>query len=258
MRPDWRELLEGVAAAGTRTLWVAFHGVGADHDAIVHRPGAFEETCEAVRRIRAMGFRCGANIFVSRPLLARLPELLQALDALALDEEGWELPGFYPNARQRRHEALRPTLAEVAPHAATIAARSAFWKGEWGAPAAYTEARWRERALAGEWGVNELWTGRRQIELVVRPNLDVYTGLAGLYRERHGNLRRDDAGAVFERALAHGRRSNDELHLGASATIPLAELAERVGDPQGQTIDLYPYSVRHRWLQKARSIEHRT
>jgi len=36
-------------AGGTHALWVAFHGYGAEHDRQLNRPGAFEETCLAVR-----------------------------------------------------------------------------------------------------------------------------------------------------------------------------------------------------------------
>ena len=31
-RPDWAELLTAAAQLGTTTVWVAFHGVGAEHD----------------------------------------------------------------------------------------------------------------------------------------------------------------------------------------------------------------------------------
>src|SRR5215469_16370247 len=31
-REDWRSVLQAAAAAGVRTLWVAFHGVGEVHD----------------------------------------------------------------------------------------------------------------------------------------------------------------------------------------------------------------------------------
>ncbi len=50
-----------------------------------------------------------------------------------------------------------------------------------------TEAAWVRRALAGNWPpIPDPAPG--ELALVCRPNLDVCSGLAGLYRTRHGNL----------------------------------------------------------------------
>jgi hypothetical protein len=46
------------------------------------------------------------------------------------------------------------------------------------------------------------------------PDLDVYSGVAGLYRTRHGNLRTDGTATVLGRALAHGRQPDDTLWFG--------------------------------------------
>jgi len=56
-REDWRELLAAAAKLGTSTVWVAFHGLGVEHDRQVNRPGAFAETCLAIQRVHAWG--CG-------------------------------------------------------------------------------------------------------------------------------------------------------------------------------------------------------
>jgi hypothetical protein len=65
VREDWRELLAAAAKLGTSTVWVAFHGRGAEHDRQVNRPGAFAETGLAIQRVHAVGLRAGANVFLT-------------------------------------------------------------------------------------------------------------------------------------------------------------------------------------------------
>ena len=57
VRQDWQQLLAAAAALGTTTVWVAFHGLGVEHDRQVNRPGAYAETCLAIQRAHAVG--CG-------------------------------------------------------------------------------------------------------------------------------------------------------------------------------------------------------
>ena len=44
-RDDWRELITATGALGTRHFWVAFHGVGAEHDRQVARPARSARPC---------------------------------------------------------------------------------------------------------------------------------------------------------------------------------------------------------------------
>jgi hypothetical protein len=53
-------------------------------------------------------------------------------------------------------------------------------------------------------------------QLVCRPNLDLHTGTTGIYRRRHGNLRRDGAQAVLERALG-GEADSRAIHFDAGS-----------------------------------------
>jgi len=85
---------------------------------------------------------------------------------------------------------------------------------------------------------------------VCRPNLDVYSGLAGLYRVRHGNLRADGVAAVLGRALAHGRQRDWELWFGPGPLPAPDELAARYGDPAGLGVHPGPESVRYLWLDR--------
>jgi len=84
-----------------------------------------------------------------------------------------------------------------------------------------------------------------------RPNLDVYSGLAGLYRKRHGNLRTDGVEVVLSRALAHGCREDDALWFDFDRPLP-SELANRHGNPAGLCVHPSSRSVRYVWLDRAK------
>jgi hypothetical protein len=83
------------------------------------------------------------------------------------------------------------------------------------------------------------------------PDLDVYSGVAGLYRTRHGNLRTDGTATVLGRALAHGRQPDDTLWFGPGPLPGPAELATRYDDATGLGVHLAPESVRYLWLDRA-------
>jgi hypothetical protein len=65
VREDWQQVLAAAAGLGTTTVWVAFHGLGVEHDRQVNRPDAWAETCLAVQRVHAVGLRVGCNVFVT-------------------------------------------------------------------------------------------------------------------------------------------------------------------------------------------------
>jgi hypothetical protein len=90
------------------------------------------------------------------------------------------------------------------------------------------------------------------LELVYRANLDLHAGLAGWYRERHGNLRTDGPQAVLGRALEQGGRSIDAVWFGPDRLPSVAELAARYGDRTGQGLHFTETSVRYLWLDRAR------
>jgi hypothetical protein len=50
VREDCRQLLAAAAKLGTTTVWVAFHGVGTEHDRQVNRTGAWTGTSYNVGR----------------------------------------------------------------------------------------------------------------------------------------------------------------------------------------------------------------
>ena len=160
VRQDWQQVLAAAVRLGTTTVWVAFHGLGVEHDRQVNRPGAFTETCLAIQRVHAAGLRAGAT------------------------------------------SACAPQLSELLP-------------------------------------------------LVCRPGLQLHTGTAGVYRERHGNLRADGAQAVLSRALEQGGRSIDVVWFGPDPLPSIGELAARHGDRTGQGVHFTESSVRYLWLDRA-------
>jgi hypothetical protein len=249
-RQDWRELLAAAARLGTTTVWVAFHGLGTEHDRQVNRPGAWAETCLAVQRVHAVGLRAGCNVFVTKPNAPQAERLLGALQRLAVDEMAWEPATYYPTPRGRRNERLRPEPSELLTIAERIRQLSPFHCDAWANPAAHTEAAWARRALAGDWPTRTRHAGD-VLELVCRPNLDLHVGVAGWYRQRHGNLRTDEPHTVLGRAFEQGGRSADALWLDLDPLPSVAELAGRHGDHGGQGVHFSAESVRYLWLDRA-------
>jgi hypothetical protein len=252
-RDDWRDLLETVSALGTTTLWFTFHGVEAVHDRLVNRRGAFGETVLAVQRAKESGFRCGCNVYLTRPSIAQFDELRRWLiDRLRMDELAWEVADYTPTARHRQYADAWPELGDLQPLASSILETAAFHREQWANLAECAEGAHVRRALSE--GDATTWVDPRsspeRIWVVCDSRLDLYSGDAGLYGPRHGNLRADPPGDVFGRAIARGPVPEDELYF-ASAPVPaVPELARRVGDPNGREVHWFAPAMRNRWLDR--------
>ncbi len=250
VREDWRQVLAAAAELGTTTVWVAFHGLGVQHDRQVNRPGAFTETCLAVQRAHAAGLRAGANVFLTAANAGQAGPLLDTLQRLGVDQLWCGPADYYPTPRGRGNERLRAKLPDLLPIADRIRQAGNLQAEAWADVAGRTEAAWVGRALAGDWPT---W-GRHDgqvLELVCRSHLDLHTGVAGWYRERHGNLRTDRPEAVLRRALAQGGRPSEALWFGPDPLPPVAELAACYGDRSGQGVHFGAESVRYLWLDRA-------
>jgi hypothetical protein len=255
VRQDWRQLLAAAARLGTTTVWMAFHGLGVEHDRQVNRPGAFAETCLAIQRVHAVGLRAGANVFVTTANAGQAERLLETLRRLGVEEMAWEPATYYPTPRGRRNEWLRPRPPDLLPLTDRIRQVSPFHRGAWADLEDHTEAAWVARALAGDQPARlaelEPHAGGQRFPLVCRPGLELHTGVAGMYRERHGNLRSDGAQAVLRRALEQGGRSIDAVWFGPDRLPAVEELAARYGDRTGQGVHFTKTSVRYLWLDRA-------
>jgi hypothetical protein len=256
IREDWWELLAAARSLGTTTVWVAFHALGVEHDRQVNRPGAFADTCLAIQRVHAVGLRAGANVFLTTANAGQAERLLEALQRLGVEEMAWEPATYYPTARGRRNEHLRPGPSELLPLADRIGQLSPFHGAAWANLEAHTEAAWVARALASDWppplAEVEPRAGGQGLPLVCRPGLELHTGVAGRYCERHGNLGTDGAHAVLGRALDQGGRSIDAVWFGPDRLPAVEELAARFGDRSGQGVHFTETSVRYLWLDRAR------
>jgi hypothetical protein len=256
IREDWQELLTAAATLGTTTVWMAFHGIGAEHDRQVNRPGAFTETCLAIQRVHAMGLRAGCNVFLTTANAGQAERLLETLGRLQVEEMAWEPATYYPTPRGRRNERLRPQPSDLLTLADRIRQHSRFHGHAWANPYGYTEAAWVARALAGDWPSQlaelEPHAGDQGLPLVCRPGLELHTGTAGRYWERHGNLRTHGGHAVLSRALKQGGRSIDAVWFGLDRLPAVGELAAQSGDRTGQGVHFTEASVRYLWLDRAR------
>jgi hypothetical protein len=252
VREDWRSVLHAAAGTGTLNLWVAFHGTGEVHDRQVNHHGAYVKTCMAIERTHAAGLSVGCNVFLTVESLPQLDELIATVGRLVDAGKCVEVASYLPTPRSRRNERLRLTLPELAPVAARIAELAAPVNHDlWASLETHTESAYVRQALAGDWpAVPDPAPG--ELALVCRPNLDVYSGLAGLYRVWHGNLRTDGIAAVLGSALAHGRQRDDALWFGPGPILAPDELAARYGDAAGLAVHPGPESVRYLWLDRAR------
>ena len=252
-RSDWREFLETLGAVGSTTLWFAFHGADSVHDRMVMRQGAYRESLHAVELTRAFGMNTGCNLFLTKENVGHFDRLIADLQHAGMQEIIPEVSGFTPNARGRWCEALRPEWQEVQPLEGIIDAipEMCLWRPRWHENL-QTEAWYVHQAQIGSWPA---MPQRRSIELVCRPNLDVYRGLAGQYTRHYGNLRRDGVDWVLSRAVADGAWSYDELWFTPEQLLPVRDLATRFGDAAGSHVHFGFDSIRYWWLDCARRAD---
>jgi hypothetical protein len=257
LRSDWQEVLATCRELGTSVVWPAMHGYQAAHDRMVHRAGAYEETLLGIDRARLASMEVGCNVFLTRENVAEFDNVISDLLVHGVAQFAIETAGYLPTARSRRYEALRPTLADLEPlleHVQQLPGPF-FHDEQWLNLDACTESAYMRQALDGAWPlpVEPAWDG---LYLVCRPNLDLYWGVAGRYRRRYGNLRRDDAQRVLQAAVFDdGERSEDALWFDVDPIPQTRALAEQYGDPDGQRVHLSAESLRRRWLDLAQQAQ---
>jgi hypothetical protein len=244
-RPD--VFLKELQKAGIRTFFVAFHGRRTDHDMFVHRQGAFDETYQMAQKIRSHGFQCGANVFVTKPVVQHFDEMRETLQALDLTSTIWEPASYYPIARSRKYEHHRVALDDVMSVADQIAELSLCWKDKWLHIQEYTEARWTEKAQENTW-LERICPP--VLSIVCRPNLDIFIGKAGLYGIYLGNGRQNTFESIFQKALEMGPVEDDQLYYKTATIPPIQELARTVGDKESTAIYFQDFAVRYRWIDR--------
>ena len=252
-RDDWRDVLEAAQETGATVVWMAIHGMPEEHDRQVGRSGAFAETCTAIRRVHSAGMTVGCNVFITTANLQRADQIAETLSKLGVEEQSWQPADYYPHARARRNEKVRPEASDLMAIAADIRRWSSFYREHWANVSSWTEGAWVRRAMSGNWPSFKSSIDLGSV-LVLRPNLDLHFGRAGDYGERFGNLHRDGIDAAFGSAVAAGARSIDGIWFRPDELVPVAEAA-RHGNPDGEGIHFSADSVRFLWLDRARRPE---
>jgi hypothetical protein len=257
LRPDWQAVLATCRELGTSVVWPAVHGYQATHDRMVHRAGAYEETLLGIDRARLARMEVGCNVFLTCENVGEFDMMIADLLEHGVTQFAVEVASYLPTARSRRYEALRPTLADLEPLLERVQKLPGpfFHNERWLHLDARTERSYVRQALEGAWRspVEPAWEG---LYLVCRPNFDLYWGVAGRYRRRYGNLRRDDVQRILQAAVLEDREhSEDALWIDVDPIPQTRALAEQYGDPEGQRIHLEAESLRRRWLDLAQRAQ---
>jgi hypothetical protein len=153
-------------------------------------------------------------------------------------------------AQQVRPAPGMQGIGDLLPITQHVLKESLHHREAWSSLEAYTEAAWVRRARDGNWPETGYWTSPRH-QLVCKPDLDLHTGTTGIYRRRHGNMRRDGARAVLKRGLADGPVTQEQLYFPGPAPS-ISELATLAGDAGSMAIHFDAASVRYLWLDRQR------
>lgn len=248
VRDDWEAVVAAIRRSGARQVWVHVHGVAETHDETVAREGAYEDTLLAVRRCRAAGLPVGANVFVTAANVGQIEQAMTDLVAAGAHGCSVEVAGYYPHARLRHMEALRPSPADVEPllpfldEHRKLNYESHFWDHLGN----YTEDAWRRKAIEGRWDRRD----RRVRQVVCRADLAVHQGSAGAYGPLIGNLATDDAPDVWARAVAVPPTTRYDAYFG-QVEEPVEDLARRYGREGDQKLHFTQDSVRAAWLDRS-------
>jgi MoaA/NifB/PqqE/SkfB family radical SAM enzyme len=199
----------------------------------------------------------GCNVFLTHENVGEFDSVISDLLEHGVAQFAVEVASYLPTARSRRYEAQRPTLADLEPLLERVQELPGpfFHDEQWRHLDACTERSYVRQALEKSWpsSMKPAWEG---LYLVCRPNLDLYWGVAGRYRRRYGNLRRDDAQRILQAAVLHdGERSEDALWFDLDPIPQMCALAKQYGDPAGQHIHLEAESLRRRWLDLAQQAQ---
>jgi len=247
-RADWEEILGCLKELGTTTLWFAIHGLDELHDRVAGRNGAFKETATAIERAKAMGLRCGTNLFITSANAHQIPEILEFFRCVGMDEFSAEVVSYNCHARGREHQALRPNLAELLPYAQSISEATMWHRDFWSSLDKHTEGYYVNHMLANPEPGETTWPDPDPIHIpiVCRSNFDLRVGKAGSRGPLYGNLRKDDPQAVLRKAVEAAPYSYLAWCIpGEEVPSPL-ELVQGWGNPEGQKVYMRAWDLHMR------------
>lgn len=186
------------------------------------RPGAYAETCLAIRRVHAAGLRAAATSSWPRRTRRR-PSGCWGLAAAGDRRDVVWAGDLLPDGASAPQRAPAPGAVGPAPARRPDPPAEPVRSRCVGQSRSPHRSGLACRALAGDWPEAPRHDGQ-MLKLVCRLDLDLFTGTAGWHRERHGYLRRAGGHAVLSRALVQGGRPADALWFDLDP-IPVAELA---------------------------------
>ena len=106
---------------GPDTCQISFFGTDETNDWFFRRKGAFRDGLAATERLLEAGMKPRWQLFLTRKILAELPDLLKLVEKMRLRQRVESLGGEFdifmhtpgPHGRARRIEHLRPTIDEL-------------------------------------------------------------------------------------------------------------------------------------------------
>lgn len=112
--------LESFRDAGLRDFLVSLHGLGAVHDQVVGRAGAYREIVASIERMRALGIPFRFNCTMSEPVAPLLPDIARkaieygayTVNYIAFNPFGDQETGHRTARNVPRYSAIRAGLAE--------------------------------------------------------------------------------------------------------------------------------------------------
>ena len=130
---------------------------------------------------------------------------------------------------------------------------SQIWKEEWNSLPERTEVAWYRKVMEGELDSKEwAFPPRNLISLVIRPDMSVYRGKAGIYGASYGNLRSSTVEAVVKMAIANGETTDEcPIYFSVTEAPKPVEAALVGGDPDSQKVHLFPRDAYTKWLDVA-------
>lgn len=114
-------VLEKFRDAGTRDFLVSLHGIGAVHDQVVCRKGAYEKLTAAVERMRELGIPARFNCTVSKPVVPLLPDIASkaieyganAVNYISFNPFEDQEAGIRTHDNVPRYSDIKPKLTEA-------------------------------------------------------------------------------------------------------------------------------------------------
>lgn len=256
-RDDWQQVLAAYRRAHVRQLELTLHGPEGLHDRVVAREGAFQSHNKAVRRAKASGFEARLNLMVSKPMLRRFWDTMDAVERNQYDHKRAAVPTYEPNERLRRFERFRPELRDVMPYAGLLQAFCDDEAGDskrWNTIAESTEEKAYQELLGNQ---SRYASYQRIIDslptwyfVAVGPDLDIWYGNGFHRTEKLGEVGHTPPTELLEKVLARYPNYAFGGYFPVDSVPSPIEVAKEVADPRGKRLYHRNDEIHVMWLDK--------